>query len=137
MAEALRPHEPRTVAGPITGGILLAYEIARQLGLRGIFCERDEGADTMSFQRDFHLQPGERVAIVDDVLTTGGSVRKAIAAVRAAGGEPVAVALVVDRTGGTADLDGLPWFAATEVEMESFDPADCALCAQGVPLTVT
>src|SRR5690606_16234746 len=70
MADAARHLEPQTVAGPTTGGVLLAYELARQLGVRGIFCERDEGGG-LSFQRDFHLEPGERVLVVDDVLTSG------------------------------------------------------------------
>ncbi len=131
----MRHLEPRTVAGPTTGGILLAYEIGRQLGLRGIFCERDE-AGGRSFQRDFHLAPGERVLVVDDVLTSGGSVRDTIDAVRASGGEPVGVAVVVDRARGQVEF-GLPFFAATEVDMQSWEPADCALCRQGVPLKIT
>ena len=74
--------------------------------------------------------------MVDDVLTTGGSVRETIEAVRVAGGDPVGVAVLVDRSGGAVDF-GLPFFAATEVEMESVDPAACRLCSAGVPLTVT
>jgi orotate phosphoribosyltransferase len=135
MAAAMRHLEPQTIAGPTTGGILLAYEIGRQLGRRGIFCERND-AGGRSFQRDFHLEPGERVLVVDDVLTSGGSVRDTIDAVRASGGEPVGVAVVVDRSRGQVDF-GLPFFAATEVDMQSWSPAECALCKQGVPLTIT
>lgn len=131
----MRHLEPQTVAGPTTGGILLAYEIGRQLGLRGIFCERDD-AGGRSFQRDFHLAAGERVLVVDDVLTSGGSVRDTIDAVRASGGEPIGVAVVVDRSRGQTDF-GLPFFAATEVDMQSWEPAECTLCKQGVPLTIT
>ena len=135
MAEASRRLEPQTVAGPTTGGILLAYEVGRQLGVRGIFCERDEKGGR-SFQRDFHLEPGERVLVVDDVLTSGGSVRDTIDAVRAAAGEPVGVAVMVDRSRGATDF-GLPFFAATEVDMQTYDAGDCPLCREGVPLKIT
>ena len=135
MAEAARHLAPQTVAGPTTGGLLLAYEVGRQLGVRGIFCERDD-ARGRSFQRDFHLEPGERVLVVDDVLTSGGSVRDSIDAVRRAGGEPVGVAVMVDRAHGSVDF-GLPFFAATEVEMETYEATDCPLCRAGVPLTIT
>lgn len=135
MADASRALAPQTVAGPTTGGILLAYEVGRQLGLRGIFCERVDGGGR-AFQRDFHLAAGERVLVVDDVLTSGGSVRETLDAVRAAGGEPVGVAVVVDRSAGRTDF-GLPFFAATDVDMPSWDAAECPLCGQGVPLTIT
>ncbi|MDA0364650.1 MAG: orotate phosphoribosyltransferase [Chloroflexi bacterium] len=135
MAEASRALEPRTVAGPTTGGILLAYEVGRQLGVRGIFCERDE-AGGRSFQRDFQLEAGERVLIVDDVLTSGASVRDTIDAVRAAGGEPIGVAVMVDRSSGAVDF-GLPFFAATEVDMQTYDAGDCPLCRDGMPLKIT
>lgn len=132
MAAAMRDREAVTVVGPTTGGVILSYEVARQLGLRGIIAEaNDEGG--LSIQRGFKLEAGERVLVVDDVLTTGGSVVQTIDAVRRAGGEPVGVAVMVDRTGGTADFD-LPFFAATEVEMESYEPAECPLCRDGVAL---
>lgn len=135
MADAMRETAPATVAGPTTGGVVLAYEVARQLAVRGIIAERDEGGGR-SFQRDYRLTPGERVLVVDDVLTSGGSVRETIEAVRKAGGQPVGVAVMVDRSGGKADF-GLPFFAATEVEMATFDPSECPLCEKGVPLKVT
>lgn len=135
MAEAMRETRPATVAGPTTGGLLLAYEVARQLGVRGIFAERDE-AGGRSFQRGFHLEAGERVLVVDDVLTSGQSVRDTLEAVRRAGGDAVGVAVVADRAGGSIDF-GLPFFAATAVEMQTFDPEQCPLCRDGVPLTVT
>jgi orotate phosphoribosyltransferase len=136
MADAMRHTQPQTVAGPTTGGVILAYEVGRQLRLRGIFAERlPEGGRAL--QRDFHLEPGERVLVVDDVLTSGASVRETLEAVRAAGGEPVGVALLVDRSGGTVKFDGLPQFAATEFSLATYAPEECPLCAQGVPLTVT
>ena len=136
LAEAVRELRPQTVAGPTTGGVILAYEVARQLGLRGIIAERNPDGPGRTIQRDFRIGPGERVLVVDDVVTSGGSVRDTIEAVRAAGGEPVGVAVLVDRSGGAADF-GLPLFAATTLDLETFDPGDCPLCAEGVPLTIT
>ena len=137
MAEWGRQFAPRTVAGPTTGGVLLAYEVARVLGARGIFCETDEVAGGRSFQRGFKLEPGEPVLVVDDIVTTGGSLVDAIEAVRKAGGTPVGVAAVADRTGGWVDFGGLPFFAATDVVMESYEAAECPLCRADVPLKVT
>lgn len=136
MAEAMRSIAPQTVAGPTTGGILLAYEIGRELGTRGIFAERAEGGGR-AFQRDFHLAPGERVLVVDDVLTSGASVNDTLDAVRAAGGVPVGVAVMVDRSAGKVRFGDLPFFAATEVDMQTFEADSCPLCARGVPLTIT
>ena len=136
MADGLRHTDPEVVAGPTTGGVILSYEVARQLGLRGVIAETQTDRPGRSLQRGFRLVPGERVLVVDDVLTTGGSVRETLDAVRAAGGEPVGVAVLVDRSDGNVDFD-LPLFAATEVEMTSVMPADCPLCAASVPLTVT
>ena len=136
MAAALSHTRPELVAGPTTGGVILSYEVARQLGLRGVIAERRPDGTGRALQRGFRLRAGERALVVDDVLTTGGSVRETIEAVRAAGGDPVGVAVLVDRSGGAVDF-GLPFFAATEVEMESVDPAACRLCSAGVPLTVT
>jgi orotate phosphoribosyltransferase len=136
MADGLRHTRPQVVVGPTTGGVILSYEVARQLGLRGVIAEQRPDGPGRSLQRDFRLAPGERAIVVDDVLTTGGSVRETLDAVRAAGGEPVGVAVLVDRSGGSVDF-GLPFFAATEVEMTSVEPADCRLCAEGVALTVT
>lgn len=136
MAEAGRSHDPQLVAGPTTGGVVLAYEVARQLGVRGIFCETDpEGG--RSFQRGFRIEPGERVLVVDDIVTTGGSLVDAIEAVRKAGGEPVAVAAVADRSGGKVNFDGLPFYATIAFDIETWAADDCPLCSEGVPLTIT
>ena len=136
LAEAARPLEPRTVVGPTTGGVILAYELARQLGLRGVIAERNPDGPGRRIQRDFRLEPGERVVIVDDVLTSGGSVRDTIEAVRLAGGEPLAVAVLVDRSAGRVTFD-LPLFASMVLDLDTYEPAACPLCRDGVPLTVT
>jgi len=135
IADAMRTTSPQTVAGPTTGGVILAYEVGRQLGLRGIFAERTDGG--RAFQRDFRLQPGERVLVVDDVLTSGQSIRETLAAVSAAGGMAVGVAVLVDRSGGAVTFDDLPFFAATEFALQTYEAADCPLCRDGAPLTVT
>ena len=128
------PEGPQLVAGPTTGGIIISYEVARLLGLRGIFAESVDGG--RAFQRGFAIAPGERTLIVDDVLTTGGSLREVIEAVRRTGGEPIGVAVLVDRSGGNTDF-GLPFFACLTLSLPTYEPDECPLCAAGAPLKVT
>lgn len=134
IAERFRDERPELVAGPTTGGVILSYEVARLLGLRGIFAEKADGG--RAFQRGFEVRPGERTLIVDDVLTTGGSIREVIEAVRRAGGEPIGVAVLVDRSGGRTDF-GLPFFACLELDLPTYEETACPLCDEGAPLTVT
>jgi orotate phosphoribosyltransferase len=136
IAERFRDDGPQLVAGPTTGGIIISYEVARQLALRGIFAEKADGASGREFQRGFEIAPGERTLIVDDVLTTGGSVREVIEAARRAGGEPIGVGVLVDRSGGRTDF-GLPFFACLELDLPTYDEAACPLCQAAAPLTVT
>ena len=140
IADRFRDDRPELVAGPTTGGVILSYEVARLLGLRGIFAEKAAGG--RAFQRGFEVRPGERTLIVDDVLTTGGSIRDVIEAVRRAGGEPIGVGVLVDRSGGRTDFpDGrggsLPFFACLELDLPAYEDGACPLCDEGVPLTVT
>jgi orotate phosphoribosyltransferase len=134
IADRFRHSGVELVAGPTTGGVILSFEVARQLGVRGIFAET-VGSERR-FLRGFRVNAGERVLVVDDVLTTGGSIRQVVDAVRQAGGEPVGVAVLVDRTGGKADF-GLPFFACVQLVVPSYDTSDCPLCREGVPLTET
>lgn len=128
---------PNVVVGPTTGGVILAYETARQLGLASLIAERkDDSTDEREFKRGFELGPGDRVLVVDDVMTTGGSIRHVIDAVRARGAEVVGVAALVDRTSGQVDF-GVPFFACISLDIQSFDPAECAQCKQGVELKIT
>ncbi|TMD57527.1 MAG: orotate phosphoribosyltransferase [Chloroflexi bacterium] len=121
-----------TVAGPTTGGIILAHEVARQLGARAIYAERREGASGREFRRGFALAPGERVLVVDDIMTTGGSLQETIDAVRAAGGTVAGAAVLVDRSGGAARLD-VPVEALWRLDIPSYSATECPLCAKGVP----
>ncbi len=124
------------VAGPTTGGTILSFETAKHLGLRSIIAERKDAGEGREFKRGFEIGPGDRVLVVDDILTTGGSVRDVIDAVRARGAEVAGVGMLVDRSGGHTDF-GMPFFACLTVNIASWAPADCDLCRQGVPLTVT
>jgi orotate phosphoribosyltransferase len=124
------------VAGPTTGGVILSYETARHLGLRSVIAERTDSGEGREFKRGFEIGPGDRVIVVDDILTTGGSIRDVLSAVRARGAEVVGVAVLVDRTGGATDF-GVPFFACLTVEIASWEPSECRLCREGVPLTVT
>lgn len=134
---------PEVVAGPTTGGLLLAYETARALGdeVLAFFAEPSPSGDGRLFGRGFSFVPDQPVLIVDDVLTTGGSVRDTIDAVRAGGGRPIGVGVVVDRTNGTAApdgrLDGIPFYACTRLEVPSYAPGECPLCVKGIELTET
>ena len=120
-----------TVIGPAMGGIIVAHEVGRALGVKAIFTERQNGE--MALRRGFLLKPGERVLVVEDVITTGGSVQEVIKLVRELGAEPVGVGVLVDRSGGRADFDGLPLHSLLQMRIEAFEAEDCPLCAQGVP----
>ena len=123
-----------SVAGPTTGGIILAHELARQLGVRAIYAERREGAPGREFRRGFAVAPGERVLVVDDIMTTGGSVQETIDAVRSAGGAIAGAAVLVDRSGGASRLD-VPVHSLWRLDIPSYAPAECPLCAKGIPAT--
>jgi orotate phosphoribosyltransferase len=119
IADHYREHEFDAVAGPTTGGIIIAFDVARQLGLPAIYVETDSGR--RSLRRGKVLEPGTRVLIVDDVLTTGGSIFDTREAIKAAGGEPVAFGVLIDRTEPGFD-PVLPMYAAYRVDAESFAP---------------
>ena len=133
------------VAGPTTGGVMLAFETGRQLGTRAIFAEEVAGGDGESarreFRRGFAINPGERVLLVDDILTTGGSLLAMIPAVEAMGGEIIACAVIVDRSGGMTTLTSpttgrvYPLRALWSLQLPTYEPgaATCPRCAAGEP----
>ena len=133
MAEKFKDAEIETVVGPVTGGILLAHETGKSLGTRAIFTERVDGK--MTFRRGFSLREGERVLIVEDIVTTGGSIKEVIEVVKAAGAVPVAVSMLVDRSGGKANFGDVPSTALLTMDVETYSPDTCPLCAKGVPMT--
>ena len=133
MAEKFKDQNIQTVVGPVTGGILLAHETGKALGTRAIFTERENGR--MTFRRGFGLQPGERVLIVEDIVTTGGSIKEVIDVVKAHGGIPVAVSMLVDRSGGKASFGDVPCTALLHMNVETYKPEECPLCKKGIPMT--
>lgn len=133
LAEYFADKQIETVVGPMTGGILLAHEVGKALGTRAIFTERVDGK--MTFRRGFSLRPGERVAIVEDIVTTGGSIREVIDVVKEAGAIPVGVGMLVDRSGGKATFEDVPAYALLHLDVETYKPENCPLCAQGIPMT--
>ena len=133
IADHFRKQEIQVVAGPTTGGIILAFEVARQLGVRGIFAEK-EGEKERAFRRGFGIDPGEKVLIVDDLLTTGGSIREVIAAVNKLGGIIIGIGVLVDRSEHGIDF-GAPLFSCHRaVPPPTYPPENCPLCAEGIPL---
>ena len=133
MAEKFADANIETVVGPVTGGIILAHETGKALNTRAIFTERENGK--MTFRRGFTLRAGERVLIVEDIVTTGGSIKEVIDAVKTAGGTPVAISMLVDRSGGKLDFDGVPYSALLTLEVKSYTADECPLCREGIPIT--
>jgi orotate phosphoribosyltransferase len=118
------------VAGPAVGGIILAYEVARQLGVPNVFAERENGV--MTLRRGFSVPEGARVLVVEDVVTTGGSVKEVMELMRRLGGEVAGVGSIVDRSDGKADF-GVPFHAVVSMEVKSYTLGECPLCMAGIP----
>jgi len=131
LAKDLAGHRPEVASGPALGALIIAWEVARFLGVRGIFTERSDGE--MCLRRGFQLKPGERVVVVEDVVTTGKSTRETMEVLRAAGGEIVGVGAIVDRSGGRVDF-GVPFHALLSLPVETSRPESCPECKAGVPL---
>jgi orotate phosphoribosyltransferase len=120
------------VASPALGGLIIGHEVARAMGARFIFTERDP-AGKMVLRRGFSLDPQETVVVVEDVVTTGGSTREVIELVQAAGSKVVAVGSIIDRSGGKVDL-GVPRVALATLNAVAWTPEECPLCKQGLPV---
>ena len=131
IANHFRKQKIQVVAGPTTGGIILAFEVARQLGGRGIFAEKE--GEERAFRRGFGINPGERVLIVDDILTTGSSIREVMSAVNKLGGKIIGIGVLVDRSGQKTDF-GVPLFSCHRAITTTYKPEDCPLCAAKIPL---
>ena len=128
IAELYRGEGIETVVGPAMGGVILAHEVARALGVRSIYAEKD--GDRMALRRGFALREGERVLVVEDAVSTGGSVQKVLEICRAAKADIAGVGIIADRTAGRVDL-GVPMRALLEIEVPSYPSHDCPLCRAG------
>ena len=132
LAEVVPGRPADFVTAPALGGLIIGHEVARALGVRFVFTERDaEGR--MTLRRGFSVEPAERGLVIEDVVTTGGSTRETIAAIQDAGGVVAGAGSIIDRSGGAADV-GLPRVALATLSVESYRPESCPLCAAGVPL---
>jgi orotate phosphoribosyltransferase len=132
LADLFKEHAVACVVSPALGGILVGYEVARALGVRSLFVERDRSGQ-MALRRGFELKPGERVLVIEDVWTTGGSTRETIGVVEEEDGLVVAAGALIDRSGGRLELN-VPARALLEMDVPSFEPDECPLCrAGGIP----
>jgi orotate phosphoribosyltransferase len=131
LALEMRPAAPQVVLSPALGGIVIGHEVARALGVRAIFAERS--GESLTLRRGFELVPGERVLVVEDVVTTGLSTRETIAVARAAGATVVGAAAIVDRSDHRAGLE-VPFAALITLQVPAWEAADCPLCLQGLPV---
>lgn len=131
LAEQFRELEVDVVVGPAMGGVIIAYEVARALSVRMLFAEREEGK--MSLRRGFSIQPGERVLVIEDVVTTGGSVQEVLHLLLEHQAEIVGVGAIVDRSGGSVSF-AYPYRKLLTHRIASYEPEACPLCQKGVPL---
>ncbi len=128
LAEHFKNDNIELVIGPALGAVQMAYEVSRSIGCENFFAERENGV--MTLRRGFAVKPNQRVLIVEDVVTTGGSVREVIDLVKQQGGNVVGVGSIVDRTGGKIDF-GVPFKAVISMNVESWEPDECPLCKEG------
>lgn len=131
LGTVVRALGAQTVLSPALGGIVIGQEVGRALGVRAMFAERQDG--TLTLRRGFALEPGEKVLVVEDVVTTGGSTRETMDVARAAGAVVVGACAVVDRSGGKHVLD-VPFHALMPMDVTTYDPLACPLCQAGVPI---
>lgn len=131
IADEVRGLGATVVLSPALGGIVIGHEVARALGVRAIFAERQDAVLTL--RRGFALARGEKVLVVEDVVTTGGSTRETIDVARHAGAEVVGAAAIIDRSGGRQGLD-VPFHALAEMALPTYEVDDCPMCARGEPI---
>lgn len=131
IAEQVRALRPTVVLSPALGGVVIGHEVGRALGVRALFAERQDGVLTL--RRGFLLSESDRVLVVEDVLTTGGSTRETMQVATASGGRVVGATSIVDRSGGKASFD-VPFHALLAIDLPTYQPDACPLCAQGQPV---
>jgi orotate phosphoribosyltransferase len=131
IAGRVRDLRPTVVLAPALGGIVIGHEVGRALGVRAIFAERQDAALTL--RRGFVLEASDRVLVVEDVLTTGGSTRETMQVATASGARVVGAAAIIDRSGGNAQFD-VPFHSLLSMTLPTFQPDECPACAQGLPV---
>ena len=130
---ALKPGlAPSLVVSPALGGLIIGHEVARAFGARAIFMERDASGH-MTLRRGFSVEPGETAVVVEDVVTTGGSTREVVEAMRAAGADVAAAGSIIDRSGGHVEVGALRVALAT-IQVVTYPPENCPLCREGIPV---
>lgn len=130
LSDRLSGEKVRVVVGPATGGIIVAHELARALSARSLFAERVD--DAFGLRRGFHVAPGEKVVVAEDVITTGGGAKEVVALLRSMGADVVAVTSIVNRSG--SNPFDCPFHFLYEIDIPAWDPSECPLCRKGVPL---
>jgi orotate phosphoribosyltransferase len=131
IADRTRSLRPTAVLSPALGGVVIGHEVGRALGVRALFAERQDGELTL--RRGFMIAENDRVLVVEDVLTTGGSTRETMQVARASGGQVVGAASIVNRSGGRAEFD-VPFASLLDVDLPTYEPDKCPLCARGLPV---
>ncbi len=131
IAERTRHLRPTVVLSPALGGVVIGHEVGRALGVRALFAERQDGVLTL--RRGFVISESDRVLVIEDVCTTGGSTRETMQVATAAGGQVVGAASIVDRSGGKASFD-VPFEALLGIDLPTYEPESCPLCTQGQPV---
>ncbi|MCX8094172.1 MAG: orotate phosphoribosyltransferase [Candidatus Goldbacteria bacterium] len=133
IAKHFKKKKPDVVIGAAVGGIILSYEVARQLGVRGIFMEREEGK--LVLRRNFEIKKGEKVLIVEDIVTTGGSVKELIDSLKNYDCKIIGVGILINRSGGELDFGIEDTYALATVDVTAYEPNDCPMCKKNIPLT--
>ena len=123
-----------TVVAPAMGGIIIGHEVARSLGARSLFTERDAATNEMTLRRGFQIAPGEKVVVIEDVITTGGSTKEVVRVMQAAKASVLAAGSIIDRSGGSAEV-GVPRVSLQILHPVTYSPEECPLCRDGVPVT--
>jgi len=131
LGEKFLEEKPDIVVGPAIGGIIIAYEVARSLGVPGIFAERENGK--MTLRRGFSVEKGQKALVVEDVITTGGSSQEVVELLQSMGVEVIGVGSIIDRSGGQNKLT-VPYKSLLALDIKIFPPEECPLCAEGKPI---
>ena len=131
IGDRTRSLRPTLVLSPALGGVVIGHEVGRALGVRALFAERQDGALTL--RRGFVIAENDRVLVVEDVLTTGGSTRETMQVAKASGAQVVGAASIVNRSAGPPDVD-VPFASLLDIALPTYEPDGCPLCAQGLPV---